>query len=150
MARKIFVEFISALLIVLFLYAAVAKLLDYHNFIIKLGRDPFINQFAHLIAILLPATEIIAVILLARSSTRVSGLWLSLTTMIAFTVYVALVLTIAPKIPCTCGGFIQALSWKAHLIFNICWVIAIAIALFFSKSATVKNLTFPPELIGSN
>lgn len=150
MSKKIFLSATYALLMILFIYAATSKLLDYHTFVVKLGRDPFIGHYASAISIVLPVVEIVTAVLLAIPAMQRIGLWLSLTIMSAFTIYVALVLTIAPQIPCTCGGFIQAMTWNQHLIFNIAFVLLASLAIILTKPAASKSdPAFSPKPIGS-
>jgi hypothetical protein len=52
--QTIVVEIISALLVLLFMYAAVTKLLDYQTFKFQLAKSPFITQFSAIIAWTLP------------------------------------------------------------------------------------------------
>ncbi|MCJ8208096.1 hypothetical protein MUY27_00155 [Mucilaginibacter sp. RS28] len=135
-ARKFFTEIICVLLVVLFLYAAFSKLLDYHNFYIRLGRSPFIYQFAGLIAWAIPLTEIITAGLLISNKTRTAGLISSLILMFSFTLYVSLVLGAAKKVPCTCGGLLQSMSWQQHLTFNVFTTILILLTLFLQRNST--------------
>jgi len=149
MSKKIFLSATYALLIILFIYAATSKLLDYHTFVVKLGRDPFIGYYATAISIVLPTVEVVTAVLLAIPGLQRIGLWLSLAIMSAFTIYVALVLTIAPQIPCTCGGFIQAMTWSQHLLFNIFFIFLILSAIILNRSAAKSNSSFTPKPIGS-
>ena len=52
--REIFIEISSALLILLFLYAAIMKLSDYENFVVQLQHSPLLEQFAKPISVLVP------------------------------------------------------------------------------------------------
>jgi hypothetical protein len=128
MARKVTVEVIRTLLIALFLYAALSKILDEH-YLIKLSRSPLIAGKTVVIAWLLPMSEIITVLLLLFNRTLFLGLISSLMLMITFTVYVCMILNY-PQALCTCGGLFEKMSWISHLIFNISTIICILIAIF--------------------
>src|SRR5699024_8644308 len=39
--------------------------------------------------------------------------------MLGFTVYVYLIWTYSPSLPCSCGGVLEAMDWEAHLYFNL-------------------------------
>lgn len=39
--------------------------------------------------------------------------------MVIFTAYIVVILQFSEEIPCACGGVLQSLGWKEHLIFNI-------------------------------
>jgi len=67
-------DIISASLMLLFLYTAVSKLLNYESFKSVLIMSPFLRPFAGIIAWVLPAAEIVIVILLFFQKTRLKGL----------------------------------------------------------------------------
>jgi len=119
MARKITIEIITALLVLLFIYAATSKMIGYARFQFQLSRAPYVGQFAILLSYVIPLGELVIVALLTISKTRYLGLWLSFVSMLIFTVYVALMLLSGKHLPCTCGGIIQKLSWSQHLVFNL-------------------------------
>ncbi|MET7000176.1 MauE/DoxX family redox-associated membrane protein [Chitinophaga defluvii] len=116
--RKISLEIIVALLIILFIYTGLNKMLDYTNFKFQLGRSPFIQSMSGFIAATLPAGEILVATLLVFKPTRMLGLYASFILMALFTGYIWLMLHYAYDLPCSCGGVLAVLSWKDHLIFN--------------------------------
>ncbi|HVW96696.1 MAG TPA: MauE/DoxX family redox-associated membrane protein [Mucilaginibacter sp.] len=118
MIRKRTVEIISALLILLFVYAAVSKLLDYERFKVQLGKSPLLNSFAAFAAVTVPLGELLISAFLGFNKTRTVGLYLSLFLLVLFTSYLVAILNFSYYIPCSCGGILQGLSWKAHIIFN--------------------------------
>lgn len=115
---KISIEIIAALLIVLWIYTGLNKMMDYSTFKTQLGRSPFIQSLAGFIAITLPAGEMVLAGLLIFKKTRKSGLYLSFGLMFLFTGYIWLMLNYAYDLPCSCGGVLAKLSWGDHLIFN--------------------------------
>jgi hypothetical protein len=36
-----------------------------------------------------------------------------------FTAYIITILNFSEYIPCSCGGILQNMTWKTHLVFNI-------------------------------
>lgn len=127
MHKNILSEGGVALLILLFLYTALSKLLDFQAFHGQLLLQPFPRWSVVFLQWGLPAIELLACWLLLRRRTRLSGLYLSAALMAVFTGYIALVLSGAfGSIPCSCGGVLEQLSWEAHLLFN-CFFVAIAI-----------------------
>lgn len=112
-------ELIVAALLILWIYTAISKIFDYHNFKIQLGLSPFIAQFAGIISILLPTGELIMAILLVFEKTRKVGLYLSFAVMLLFTGYIYIMLHFAYDLPCSCGGVLAKMSWDQHLYFNI-------------------------------
>ena len=109
---------ISILLILLFSYAAVSKLMDYHNFIGQLRSSDLLKPIAGILTWLIPTVEFYVVLLLLVPAWKKSGMILSSVLMFLFTVYIAVMLVFFKKIPCSCGGVLQNLSWHQHLVFN--------------------------------
>lgn len=106
-------------LILLWAYAATSKLLNRTATGASL-EVIFSQPYATLISWTVPVTELLAAALLAVPRLRAAGLWLSFGLMLIFTGYIALVLSGGfEKHPCTCGGLLQSLSWKQHLVFNL-------------------------------
>lgn len=119
MKRKVVIEIISFLFIFLFIYASVAKLLDFERFKVQVGQSPLLTDFASFVAVVIPLLEIAAAIMLAIPQYRFVGLLISFGLMAMFTTYIISILQFSEHIPCACGGVLQSLGWKEHLIFNI-------------------------------
>jgi putative oxidoreductase len=113
----------SAMLVLLFVYAATSKLMSIGEFRIQLHRQPFPPGVSDALLYLLPASEIVAAILLLFMRTSFAGLQLSLALLILFTGYVTLVLLhFWSKVPCACGGILNHMTWRTHLVFNCCFI----------------------------
>lgn len=123
MLRKAVLETISLLFILLFVYTAVSKLLDYEDFRAVIGQSPLLTRFAPILAIAVPAAEIVIALLLVIPRYRRSGLYASFAMMMLFTTYIVVLVTLSEKIPCSCGGVISRMTWKQHLYFNIFFVL---------------------------
>lgn len=119
MKRNTIVEIITALLIVLFVYAALSKLLAYQLFVAQLHTHPYLKHFGGFIAWSLPLTEFIVAVLLIFSPTRLASLYASVILLMIFTIYLVLMLLSGKDLPCSCGGVINGLNWKQHIVFNI-------------------------------
>lgn len=143
MKRRVMIEIISSLLIVLFVYTALSKLFDYDTFRSQLGKSPFITSFASLLAWALPAAELLLGLLLALPVTRLAGLYVSLFMMTLFTAYIYSMLHFSYYIPCSCGGVISKMSWDQHLVFNVFFVV-ISIAGILLETKMVRQ-TVPAE-----
>lgn len=123
---KFFIEIIRVFFILLLVYAAITKLLDFEKFQIQLGQFPYISQFAGVIALAVPILEILIALLFFPYKYTIVGFYASLVLMLMFTGYIVAVLSFSTTIPCSCGGVIATFSWKEHLTFNIaCAVIAL-------------------------
>lgn len=129
----IFQQSIISLLILMWSYAAVSKLLELDK-----NRTALEPLFGHLaaaiIAIAVPVAEALVVVLLIGKRYRVAGVWLSLLLLVNFTGYIALVLGNAfTHHPCSCGGLLQRMSWRQHLVFNLA-VMALHLPFVFPPS----------------
>lgn len=140
MRRKIIIEIISSLLILLFLYASVSKWLAFKSFIGDMNNQPFPNWMTPWLVWSIPSLEVIIAILLIFDRTRLAGLYASLVLMGAFTVYTAAVLLHAFRyIPCSCGGVIRRLTWPQHLVFNLFFVGISMAGIILLKRSQMKN-----------
>ena len=120
MKRKIIIEVIIALLVLLFLYTSLAKWLHFKTFIGDMNNQPFPNWMTPFLVWIIPVLEVSIVLALLFEKTRPAGLWASFVLMSLFTVYTALVLMrVFHRIPCSCGGVIKNLTWNQHLVFNL-------------------------------
>ncbi|CAM4220389.1 Methylamine utilisation protein MauE [Pedobacter westerhofensis] len=116
--RFTYINLISSLYILLFIYAGAIKLFDFKNFNLQLQKSPILSSFADVLSLLIPLVEIAISILLIIPGTLKIGLYAAFTLMSLFTVYIISILKFTSSIPCSCGGIIQSLSWNQHLIFN--------------------------------
>jgi uncharacterized membrane protein YphA (DoxX/SURF4 family) len=135
---------ICTMIIVLFVYAATTKLLDYYNFQFGLSESPFIAPFASILAWALPAGEYIIAILLVIPALRLSGLYASFVLMSLFTLYIAAMLLFGSDIPCSCGGVLEEMSWGAHIVFNSAFVVLSACGIYLERKRRAN--TFIPAI----
>lgn len=118
MKKSTLAEIIAIWFVILFLYAAICKIVDFTVFRIQIGQSPVLKPVAWWIAWLTPVIEFVVSILLFLPKTRLKGLRGAFGLMTAFTLYVIAIMTLDASLPCSCGGVIEKLSWKGHLIFN--------------------------------
>lgn len=103
----------------MFSYAAISKWMEFDKFDLAMQMQPLPKEWLRFLTLTLPPFEILIVILLFKPLQKY-GLWLSMLTMLAFSVYILLGLTDSfYSIPCSCGGILGNLSWKTHLFFNL-------------------------------
>jgi hypothetical protein len=138
MKQKITIEIICALLVLLFVYAAVGKLLAYDTFKIQLSNSPFLKPFAAIIVWLIPGAELFIAVMLTVMQTRKVALYASLILLVIFTLYITGMLLFAIHLPCSCGGIIQHLSWKQHLLFNLFFMVLTAIGIVLERNQKLK------------
>ncbi|WP_423128054.1 MauE/DoxX family redox-associated membrane protein [Gaoshiqia sp. Z1-71] len=85
----------------------------------QLAQSPLLSAYAGLIAPAVIGLELLLAGLLCFRSARLAGLYGSFFLMIAFTVYIYLILNYSDFVPCSCGGIIEKLGWREHLAFNL-------------------------------
>ena len=117
--KRLAVEIIAQLFVILFLYTGIAKLMDFDVFQEQLNDSPIAEPVAPFIAWGLPITEFFVSLALFIPKYRLRGLYAAFILMILFTTYVGILLSISTELPCSCGGIMEALSWQAHLVVNI-------------------------------
>jgi len=120
---KALIEIISVLYMSMFIYTALSKWSDYTMTREQMALMPLMTPVAHIVVWLLPTTEIVISILLFMSKTKKIGFYASTTLMMLFTLYIAYMMIYYPKLPCSCGGFLSALSWPGHLVFNVVYIL---------------------------
>ena len=121
--RQVLLECISALLIMLFLYASLSKFLDFHTFTGEMNNQPLPNSWTPFLIWFIPCSEILMCIALLFESTRIIGLYASLFFMSLFTIYsIIIILNFFGRIPCSCGGVIKRLTWRQHIVLNLFYV----------------------------
>jgi hypothetical protein len=140
MKRKWIIEVISAMLLLLFCYAALSKLSEYGVFVFQVSESPFrlLAKSAHWIAWLIPATELVIAAMLPFTQTRLAGFYGASGLMFAFTVYIGAMLLSGLPLPCACGGIISALHWPGHLVFNIFFLCLSVTGIYMEKKNRVK------------
>lgn len=141
MKRKIIIEIISSLLILLFLYASVSKWLAFKTFIGDMNNQPFPNWMTPYLVTIIPVAEVLIAVGLIFEKTRVPALYASLVLMMAFTIYTVTVLAHLFKyVPCSCGGVIKKLTWPQHLFFNLFFVAISILGIWLKKRDSQPNV----------
>ncbi|MBO9672134.1 MAG: hypothetical protein J7577_01720 [Sphingobacteriaceae bacterium] len=138
--RTKILQVISAAFILLWVYTAGNKLTNFQSYRQEMSLQVFSPAFAAILVYAVPFIEILCAILLLIKKTSKLGLVLSLLLMLAFTGYILLIISgYYPKTPCSCGGVIKAMGWKAHLIFNLFFVTAAILALYIKLKREVRD-----------
>ena len=115
-------EIITGLFILLFVYTAISKLMDFQKFTQILKALPAIGFAGNFFALFLPLAELSTASLLLVPKYRHNGLAASLILIIVFTIYLTCMILFTPDRPCNCGGVIQKMTWNQHLIFNFIFI----------------------------
>lgn len=124
----------AVLLMMLFGYTALSKILDYEKFIfqMQLAPVPLMASFAPVLGGLVIIIELLIVVCLSQEKWRMKGLYASLLLLLSFEIYITAMLFSGSKLPCTCGGIISQMGWKTHLRFN-------ALFMFFAVVPIILN-----------
>jgi len=127
------VDIISVLFMILFLYTGISKMMDYSLFKEQILTSPLLAPVARYIAGWLPWVEFLVTILLIVPRWKLKGLYASLGLMLMFTGYIGAMLTFNEHIPCSCGGALEELSWKQHIIFNSLFIVLAVTGIVLSR-----------------
>ncbi|MDQ0477461.1 Yip1 family protein [Chryseobacterium sp. MDT2-18] len=135
---KIFLKYCTYIIVVffglLFSYAAFSKAMDFKDFQVELAQSPLLSAYAGVISYVVIILELLVVGLLCFNRTRILGLYASFGLMVAFTVYIYLILNYSDFVPCSCGGILEKMSWDEHFIFNgVCVFFALITGIFMGK-----------------
>lgn len=120
---KLFAEVLKSLLVLLFVYTATSKLIDYPLFRGTLSQSPLLYQASGVIAIVLPVAELLIALLLVTPTTVKIGFQASFVLISLFSLYIAYMLITQNKLPCSCGGVLSIMTWKQHLVFNFAFMV---------------------------
>ncbi len=131
MARKIYLDITGFLLILLWVYAAVSKLAEFDQFRLSMHNQPLPTLLQNSLIYVLPSAELFVSMLLINNRTAGIGLWCSAILLASFSGYIALgLLHYFSRVPCSCGGIFTHITWQAHLVFNLAFLLLTLSALY--------------------
>jgi hypothetical protein len=133
MKRSPIVNSIAFFFILLFLYTGVAKLMEINQFKEQMSSSPLLGSMAGFISWALPMGEVLLAILLFIPAWRLKGLYLSAGLMTLFTIYVIALLFIDNHLSCSCGGIVEELSPRQHLLFNSACIILSLVGILVAR-----------------
>jgi hypothetical protein len=121
------------LIILLFTYTAISKLIEYDKFVFQMGLSPFLplRTFAPVLGWLVPIVELMIVLALLSQGWRRAGLRATLVLLFIFELYIGVMLLKGGQLPCTCGGVLSIMGWQAHLVFNAFFMLLAFIGLAY-------------------
>lgn len=141
--RAATIQIIYVLLVFLFSYAGVSKLIGFRTFHVQLSQSPYISRFADYIARILPVFELLLAASFAFSALRLYALYTSLFLLALFTAYLLAMLSFSYYIPCSCGGLLSVLTWKQHVVFNTFFIVLSLIGIGLTiVNQRAKNISF--------
>lgn len=132
--RNSFSDIVAAAFTLLWMYAAASKLSNFGLFQSSMANQVFGPISAQILAYLIPILELTIAGMLCLPKIRLIGLWCSAVLMAVFTGYIMLVMAgYFQKTPCSCGGVLDSLDWKSHLIFNLVWLLGAVAAIVYTR-----------------
>ena len=140
MKRTAVIDIISAILLLLLLYTAISKFIEYRSFKEVLSVSPLLKPFAGFIAWALPFLELVIVILLFIPALRIKGLYASLLLLIILTAYPIYMILFTPNLPCSCGGVLKDLTWPQHVLFNLFFVILSGTGIILARRRFIMRI----------
>jgi len=129
---------VNGLFILLFTYTACSKILGYARFRFVLSMAPLVRNYATWIAAIIPATELIIAALIFIPVTAKKGLIAGVSLLVLFTVYLVYMILTDTNLPCSCGGVIQQLSWRQHIVFNLVFIAAGCMGIWLQRKKEPK------------
>lgn len=118
---------VTLLLILLFTYTAVSKVTAMETFSQQMHNQPFPEVISSSLIWFIPVMELLTAALLIVKPLRFIGFCCAFVLMSLFTGYVAMILLdVFDRVPCSCGGILESLSWTQHLAVNfLFWLLSL-------------------------
>lgn len=139
--RRVALEVIVFLCVLLFVYTAVSKLVAYERTVAQLERAPLTAGIAGFAAWAVPVGELIVAALLCHPRWRLAGLYAFLGLMALFTTYIVQTLFFSEFLPCGCGGALESLTWSEHLLFNIGFILLAVVGIILQHRFKLHDNT---------
>lgn len=110
----------STLLILLWTYTGLDKLIRWEASRKAFLNQPMPNELEEILTFAIPGVELLIALLLLFSVTRWWGYLSSILLLAVFTTYVGLIWVGAfPRVPCNCAGIIDSMGWAEHFWMNL-------------------------------
>ncbi|SDD83961.1 DoxX-like family protein [Algoriphagus faecimaris] len=110
----------SIFLILVWVYTGLEKFFRFESSRKAFLNQPMPNDLEEVLAIGVPALELLLALLLLFQVSRWWGYLGSLLLLSVFTTYVGLIWVGAfPRVPCSCAGFMESMGWAEHFFLNL-------------------------------
>lgn len=135
--------FISFILILVWVYTGLDKLLRWEASWKAFHNQPFPAELARMLSYLVPFTELLIALLLLFSFSRWWGFLSSILLLTVFNTYVGLIWVGAfPRVPCNCAGILETLSWSVHFWLNSFLIILSIVGIWLiHRKEMIENST---------
>ncbi|NVM62205.1 putative membrane protein YphA (DoxX/SURF4 family) [Mucilaginibacter sp. SG538B] len=146
MKKELQYELITALLVLLFLYTGLSKLLDFKNFEVSMRFQHLPGWITVPLTYVPPLAEITVAALMIPHKSRLTGIYIFLAMMTAFTIYVgAAWLHLFQRAPCACGGALQSLNWEQYFALNLVFVTLAVTAIRYNRAKRMTTQQKPSQ-----
>jgi hypothetical protein len=131
--KQFTIQLTALLFILLWTYAAVAKLTDMDKFHGQMAQSPLILTLAAGLKWIVPSVELVLSVALMFHTTRYWAIIGSTFLIACFCWYIIAITHFSTYVPCSCGGVLEKLSWNEHLLVNFFFLILGTISLLIYK-----------------
>jgi len=100
--------------------------------------SPLLKDYSRLLSVGVPVIELCIALLLFIPATAKAGMIAGVSLLLLFTAYIIYMITTDPNLPCSCGGVIQQLSWRQHIVFNMAFIVAGSMAVRMGRKRVAK------------
>ncbi len=121
--RKISFNSIRYGLVILYFYTLIHKLMDLGFLEENLRKSSLLTDYAPIVKYILPAIEIIVIILLVVNKLALKGLYFSLLLLLSFTFYLIALNNFSFFEGCSCGGIFNEMDYQTHVFVNIAFIV---------------------------
>ncbi|WHT38698.1 hypothetical protein QNH98_17170 [Myroides sp. mNGS23_01] len=127
--RKISLNTFRYGLVILYFYTLIHKLMDLSFLEENLRKSALLTDYAQSVKYILPAIEILVIILLAVNKLALKGLYFSLLLLLSFTFYLIALNNFSFFEGCSCGGIFNEMDYQTHVFVNIAFIVLNVIAI---------------------
>ena len=127
------INIINRLFILLFTYTASSKLYELRKFRFVLHMSPLLKNYSRLLSAGIPVIELCITLLLFIPATARVGLIAGVSLLLLFTAYIVYMIATDANLPCSCGGVIQQLTWRQHIVFNLFFIVVGVSSLYMQR-----------------
>lgn len=134
---------ISAVLALMFFYAAYSKLLDYDTSRQEMLNQVFPRPVAMELTWMVPCIELLIVLALLFNSSRLIALYASAILLTAFSLYISISMSgVFGRVPCSCGGILKHMGYWTHLAFNVFFIVLAVLGIALERQWKAINRWF--------
>lgn len=131
--KLLFFELIRYILISIFLYTTYHKITDIKTFEESLLRSKLLSNLHIYIKYLIPLFELLIIVSLFIDRYIMIGLYLSLSLLFIFTIYLFFLNNFSVFHGCSCGGIFNTMTYSEHIIANLFLILINILAIFLYK-----------------